>query len=149
MPLTGVKLNAKQQEELKEAFIIYDSDGDGKVNRDQAACVLRSIALSPTNEELTNMLGDRERLFSLNDLQTIIATKAPPFESEEDLKEAFRIFDKDGAGYIDVKELRHVLVHLGEKLSDDEVDELLREVELTGDNQINNDEVVRVIQSLY
>jgi Ca2+-binding EF-hand superfamily protein len=46
--------------ELKEAFIIYDSDGDGKVNRDQAAQVLRSIALSPTNEELNSILGDSQ-----------------------------------------------------------------------------------------
>jgi calmodulin len=76
-------------------------------------------------------------LFSLNELQTIIASKAPPFESEDELKDAFRIFDKDGAGFIDVKELRHVLVHLGEKLKDDEVDEMLREVEISGDNQIN------------
>ncbi|XP_060592821.1 calmodulin-A-like [Ruditapes philippinarum] len=149
MPLTGVKLNAKQQEELKEAFIIYDSDGDGKVTREQATCVIRSIALSPTNEELNSMLGDRERLFSLNEIQTIIATKAPPFETEENLKEAFSIFDKDGNGYVDVKEIRHVLVHLGEKLKDDQVDEMLRDVEISGDNQFNFEEMVRTIQCLY
>jgi len=149
MPLTGVKLNQKQQDELKEAFIIYDSDNDGKCNREQAMKVMRSIALSPTNEELNSILGDRERNFSLNELQQIIATKAPPFESEENLKEAFRIFDKDGAGYVDVKELRHVLVHLGEKLKDDEVDEMLREVDISGDNQINYEEMVRTIQCFY
>jgi Ca2+-binding EF-hand superfamily protein len=78
-----------------------------------------------------------ERLFSLNEIQTIIATKAPPFETEENLKEAFSIFDKDGNGYVDVKEIRHVLVHLGEKLKDDQVDEMLRDVEISGDNQFN------------
>ena len=58
-------------------------------------------------------------------------------ESRESLLDALRIFDKDGNGFIDAKELRHVLVHLGEKLKDDEVDELLREVEINGDNQIS------------
>lgn len=58
-------------------------------------------------------------------------------ESRESLLDAFRIFDKDGNGFIDAKELRHVLVHLGEKLKDDEVDELLREVDINGDNQIS------------
>jgi calmodulin len=53
------------------------------------------------------------------------------------LKEAFSIFDKDGNGYVDVKEIRHVLVHLGEKLKDDQVDEMLRDVEISGDNQFN------------
>ncbi|XP_045186892.1 calmodulin-A-like [Mercenaria mercenaria] len=149
MPLTGVKLNAKQQEELKEAFIIYDSDGDGKCNREQAAMVLRSICLSPTNEELNNILGDRERLFSLNELQSIISTKAPQFETEDELKDAFRIFDKDGAGYLDAKELRHVLENLGERMRADEVDEMFREVEISGDNQINYEDMVRTIQCLY
>ena len=38
------------------------------------------------------------------------------------------MFDKDGSGYIGVGELRYVLTSLGEKLSDDEVDELLKGV---------------------
>ncbi|KAL4239137.1 translation elongation factor EF1B gamma [Mactra antiquata] len=149
MPLSGVKLNQKQQDELKEAFIIYDSDGDGKITREQCAQVMRSIALSPTNEELNVILGDRERLFSLSEVQQIIATKAPPFESEDELKDAFRIFDKDGAGFIDCKELRHVLVHLGEKLNDEEVDKMFREIDISGDNQINYEDMVRTIQCLY
>lgn len=83
-----------------------------------------------------------DRLFSLNELQQIIQTKAPPMESRDSLLDAFRIFDKDGNGFIDAKELRHVLVHLGEKLKDDEVDELLREVDINGDNQISYEGIV-------
>lgn len=40
----------------------------------------------------------------------------------------FQVFDKEGTGYIGVGELRYVLTSLGEKLSDDEVDELLKGV---------------------
>jgi len=85
------------------------------------------------------LISTGDRLFSLNELQQIIQAKAPPMESRESLLDALRIFDKDGNGFIDAKELRHVLVHLhlGEKLKDDEVDELLREVEINGDNQIS------------
>ena len=78
-----------------------------------------------------------DRLFTMEDLKRVIQSKAPPMESRDSLLDAFRIFDKDGNGYIDAKELRHVLVHLGEKLKDDEVDELLREVDINGDNQIS------------
>jgi len=42
----------------------------------------------------------------------------------------FQVFDKDGTGYIGVGELRYVLTSLGEKLSDDEVDELLKGVKV-------------------
>lgn len=40
----------------------------------------------------------------------------------------FQVFDKEGTGYIGVGELRYVLTSLGEKLSDEEVDELLKGV---------------------
>lgn len=42
----------------------------------------------------------------------------------------FQVFDKEGNGYIGAGELRYVLTSLGEKLSDDEVDELLKGVQV-------------------
>ena len=47
------------------------------------------------------------------------------------------MFDKDGNGYISAAELRHVMTNLGEKLTDEEVDEMIREADVDGDGQIN------------
>ena len=47
------------------------------------------------------------------------------------------VFDKDGNGYISAAELRHVMTNLGEKLTDEEVDEMIREADIDGDGQIN------------
>lgn len=58
-------------------------------------------------------------------------------ESEEELREAFRVFDKDGNGSISAAELRHVMTNLGEKLTDEEVDEMMREADTDGDGQVN------------
>ena len=58
-------------------------------------------------------------------------------DSEEEIREAFRVFDKDGNGFISAAELRHVMTNLGEKLTDEEVDEMIREADIDGDGQIN------------
>ncbi len=58
-------------------------------------------------------------------------------DGEEELREAFRVFDKDGNGFISAAELRHVMTNLGEKLTDDEVDEMIREADLDGDGMVN------------
>ena len=55
----------------------------------------------------------------------------------EEMDQAFRMFDKDGDGYIDARELRHLLTNLGEKLTDLEVDEMIREVDIDGDGKVN------------
>ena len=68
-------------------------------------------------------------------------------DSEEELKEAFKVFDKDGNGFISASELRHVMTNLGEKLTDEEVDEMIREADVDGDGQINYEEFVKMMMS--
>ena len=48
----------------------------------------------------------------------------------------FQVFDKDGNGFISAAELRHVMTNLGEKLTDEEVDEMIREADIDGDGQV-------------
>ena len=50
----------------------------------------------------------------------------PPVERPDDLREVFRLYDKEGRGFVSVAEMRHLLTSVGEKLTDDEADELLR-----------------------
>jgi len=47
-----------------------------------------------------------------------------------------QVFDKDGNGFISAAELRHVMTNLGEKLTDEEVDEMIREADIDGDGQV-------------
>ena len=59
----------------------------------------------------------------------------------------FSVFDKDGNGYISSAELRHVMTNLGEKLTDEEVDEMIREADIDGDGQVNYEEFVAMMTS--
>ena len=85
----------------------------------------------------------RKTLFSGNgtidfpEFLTMMARKMKDTDSEEEIREAFRVFDKDGNGFISAAELRHVMTNLGEKLTDEEVDEMIREADIDGDGQVN------------
>ncbi|KAF5833503.1 calmodulin [Dunaliella salina] len=56
--------------------------------------------------------------------------------AEQELIDAFRVFDTRGNGRLKASELRHILTNLGEKLSEEEVEELIREVDVDGDGEI-------------
>ena len=68
---------------------------------------------------------------------TMMQRKMGETDSEEEIREAFRVFDKNGDGVISAAELRHVMTNLGEKITDEEIDEMIREADVDGDGQVN------------
>ncbi len=60
-------------------------------------------------------------------------------DSDEELRETFRVFDRDRNGYISAAELRHVMIdHVsGERLTDEEVNEMINDADLDDDGMIN------------
>ena len=55
----------------------------------------------------------------------------------EMIREAFRVFDKDGNGVITAQEFRYFMVHMGMQFSEEEVDEMINEVDIDGDGEID------------
>ena len=59
------KTQLKQQEltqeqimEFKEAFCLFDKDGDGCITADELATVIRSLDQNPTEQELQDMINE-------------------------------------------------------------------------------------------
>ncbi|CAL1268506.1 unnamed protein product [Larinioides sclopetarius] len=67
----------------------------------------------------------------------MMSKKLQESDSETELHEAFRVFDKNGDGFISPGELRQVMTNLGEKLSDEEVEDMIKEADLDGDGLVN------------
>lgn len=80
---------------------------------------------------------------------TLTARKMKDTDSEEEILEAFKAFDKDSNGFISAAELRHVMTRIDKKLTDDEVDEMIRQANIDGDGQINYEEFVKMMMAQY
>lgn len=80
-----------------------------------------------------------------NEFKTVTVGKAKEHtvmvkDSElEEMREAFICFDKNGDGFISAAELRHVMLNLGEKLTDKDIDEMIRDADTDGDGQVSYD----------
>ncbi|XP_061352557.1 calmodulin-2/4 isoform X1 [Gastrolobium bilobum] len=160
------QLSDEQISEFKEAFSLFDKDGDGMhlclvfdnfyrifccITTKELGTVMRSLGQNPTEAELQDMINevdaDGNGTIDFPEFLNLMARKMKDTDSEEELKEAFRVFDKDQNGFISAAELRHVMTNLGEKLTDEEVDEMIREADVDGDGQINYDEFVKVMMA--
>ncbi|XP_003745544.1 myosin-2 essential light chain [Galendromus occidentalis] len=143
--------------DYQEAFNLFDSRGDGKINVSQLGDVLRALGQNPTEADVVKFTSqasggnskdkDNARI-SFDEFLPILAaiSKARPSDTPEDFIEGLRHFDKDGNGFISSAELRHLLTTLGEKLSDDEVEQLLNGQEDLHGN-VNYEDFVRMVMS--
>jgi len=145
------QLTDEQIAEFKEAFALFDKDGDGTITTKELGTVMRSLGQNPTEAELQDMINevdaDGNGTIDFPEFLSLMAKKMKDTDSEEELKEAFKVFDKDGNGYISAAELRHVMTNLGEKLTDEEVDEMIREADVDGDGQVNYEEFVKMMMA--
>ena len=120
---------------------VLPTDGDGTITTKELGTVMRSLGQNPTEAELQDMINevdaDGNGTIDFPEFLTMMARKMRDTESEEEIKEAFKVFDRDNNGYISAAELRHVMTNLGERLTETEVDEMIREADVDGDGQIN------------
>ncbi|KAF1987402.1 myosin regulatory light chain cdc4 [Aulographum hederae CBS 113979] len=130
----------------KEAFQLFDKRGNGRVVADQLGDLLRACGQNPTLAEIKDLTGPVGSDFDFETFSRILNRPGgfrDPGEPE-DYCRGFQVFDKDLTGFIGVGQLRYILTNLGEKMTDEEVDELLKGTDISS-GEINYVEFVRSI----
>jgi calmodulin len=134
-------LTDEQVAEFKEAFALFDKNNDGEITSKELGTVMRSLGQNPSESELQDMINevdtDNNGTIDFPEFLTMMARKMKETDSEEEIREAFKVFDRDNNGFISAAELRHVMTSIGENLTDDEVDEMIREADQDGDGRID------------
>ncbi|KAI4373924.1 hypothetical protein MLD38_011982 [Melastoma candidum] len=136
---------------FKDAFAVIDKDGKGFISPEDLAVLVRSFERRPSEEELQRMIDEidenRDGMIEFVEFFNKMASKMREADTEEELKEAFKVFDKDQNGFISPNELRQVMINLGEKLTDEEVEQMIKEADLDGDGLVNYEEFVQMMRT--
>ncbi|KAG5866331.1 hypothetical protein JTB14_029091 [Gonioctena quinquepunctata] len=151
-------VSKSQMKEFREAFRLFDKDGDGSITKEELGRVMRSLGQFARTEELQQMLqevdidGDGNVSFEeFVDIAWSAGAGSDPDhvqsseEEEKELRDAFRVFDKHNRGYITASDLRAVLQCLGEDLSEEEIEDMIKEVDVDGDGRIDFYEFVNAL----
>merc|ERR1712128_218771 len=143
--------NEDQIEDFKELFQLFDTKGDGCIQVSQVGEVLRALGQNPTEGEVRKLVqssktgGPDSRLTFetfVPLLQAVCGRKLT--DTADDFVEGLKHFDKEGNGRISAVELRHLLTGLGEKMNDEEVEQLIQGKE-DAQGLINYEEFVKMV----
>jgi hypothetical protein len=131
-----------QQKEIAEAAIVGLGTRLQLLSQYTSFVAVSSSAQMMGPSQVQCMSGNsQEAVFTVDsdasidfaEFLSLMARKMKDSDTEEELIEAFKVFDRDGNGFISAAELRHVMTNLGEKLSDEEIDEMIREADVCSD----------------
>ncbi|TDG38297.1 hypothetical protein AWZ03_015281 [Drosophila navojoa] len=122
-------LKSYEVEECRASFEVYDSTGEGKIDAFYLASLLRALDVCVTEDTAqkngaTKKLG--EKMLTFEDFLPIYSAvkKGKDVGLIEDLLEGLKVYDKNENGTMMGAELAHVLMSLGEKLDDPQIDEI-------------------------
>ncbi|XP_045187366.1 calmodulin-like [Mercenaria mercenaria] len=137
---------------MYEVFRQYDTNQIGQIQIKDLSHAMLSLGHNPTVAELEKLVNAIEReadrqYLDFPEFLTVLAFHLQETEPEEQLREAFKVFDKDGNGKLNAAELKHTMTNLGERLSKEDIDYMVKMADVTGDGQVNYEEFIRVMTS--
>ncbi|KAK4238776.1 hypothetical protein C8A03DRAFT_33172 [Achaetomium macrosporum] len=149
-PSSGSSSKADQIEQYKQVFEIFDKDGTGDITAAELGNVMKELGLNPSDEELQDLINEvdtnKDGVISFDEFLALMSQTVKEVDTEQELLNAFKVFDKDGSGTISSDELRHVLKKLGENLTDDEVEEMIKLADRNGDGHIDYHEFANIMK---
>ena len=144
-------LKNERENELKEYFDMFDRDKDGSINEKELGNILRSLGHDPTDQDLTEMLNEvdnnSDKKIEFDEFCKIMNNKLKQNDAEQELIEAFKIFDREGKGLISENEFKHIMLSLGEKISEEELEEMMKKADPEKKGYVNYKQFVKVILS--
>ncbi|XVF34606.1 hypothetical protein REPUB_Repub18cG0073400 [Reevesia pubescens] len=154
--------------ELRRVFATFDKNGDGFITKQELRESLKNIGLFMTENEVEEMVvkvdANGDGLIDFDEFCILcqamdgqggrrgedgINGVVEEGDGEEELKDAFDVFDKDKDGLISVEELGSVLCSLGLKEGNKTEDckAMIRKVDMDGDGMVDFDEFKRMMKS--
>lgn len=141
-------LSDAEKDQLIAAFEMIDKNKDNVISADELKQLMQSYGETAPISQVQDMINEvKVGGIDINAFVRVMQKTMENTETVENLREAFKVFDKDANGFISVTELRDAMINYGEKLSQEEVEEMVTEADIHKDGHINIEEFIMMMIS--
>ncbi|KAK8728577.1 hypothetical protein OTU49_009023 [Cherax quadricarinatus] len=145
-------LDEEQIGALQKAFDSFDTDNKGYITPETVGVILRMMGVKISEKNLQEVIAETDEDGSGELEFEEFVELAAKFLIEEDeealkaeLKEAFRVYDREGNGYITTEVLREILRELDNRLTEEDLDNIIEEVDEDGSGTLDFDVRLRAL----
>ena len=144
-------LTTEHIEELKELFITFDKNGDQSISRDELKEAFRLFGQNMTDKQILDLINsvdkDGNGSIEFPEFIVLMGKYVTKVDTEAELKAAFNFFDLNGDGYISASDLSQIMKRVGEKMTDNEICDIIIEGDKDGDNQLSYSDFLGIMKS--
>ncbi|XP_057325754.1 troponin C-like isoform X2 [Microplitis mediator] len=137
---------------MRRIFSMFDTTKSGKIDKEKVRSILITVGQTFDDQELEIRLKkedvDGSGVLSFDSFYRL----AIYFQDDDDdealqkeLKEAFRLYDKEGNGYIPTSSLREILAALDDQITPDQMDGMISEIDTDGSGTVDFDEFMEMM----
>merc|ERR1711971_854427 len=127
----------------QDAFL-REARGDGSVDSSQVSSIMKAIGQNPSEAEIQDMVNQVDKdgtgMIDFPEFLSMMSLKQESENAEDEIREAFQVFDGDGNGFINRQELACVMGNLGETLTQEEIQGMIDQADIDEDGCINYEE---------
>lgn len=143
-------LSLEEVEIIKDMFTLMDTDKDGRITYEELKAGLRKVGSQLAEPEIKLLMDvadvDGNGVLDYGEF-VAVTIHLQRMENDEHFRKAFKFFDKDESGYIELSELEAALVDdLGET-DTNVLNEIMREVDTDKDGRISYEEFVAMMKT--
>lgn len=136
-----------QIQEFKEAFTMIDQNRDGFVDIEDLHDMLASLGKDPSQDYLERMVSEAPGPINFTMFLTMFGEKLNGTDPEDVIRNAFACFDDNNSGKLNEEYLRELLMTTGDRYTEDQVDELLREAPIDNNGDFDYIEFVKILKN--
>ncbi|KAK6169421.1 hypothetical protein SNE40_020481 [Patella caerulea] len=151
MEETEFKVTEKQIQDAETMFHHFNYKESDTVLTKHLGQVFKSLGLQVTDEKLKEWSDEADEeaagCITFQQFLPLFEMKLKEDEDERELREAFRVLDKNKTGVIDVADLRWILRSLGDDLTDEEIEAMIVETDTDGSGTVDYEEFKNLMTS--
>jgi len=140
----------QEHQELKETFKMFDLNNDGIITKEELGIVMKRLGRETNDRDLETMIRDVDTngngVVELDEFINMMKAQTRTMTSDEAVRQAFQVFDKNGDNFINKDEIRMAMNNLGENVTEAELNEMLQCMDLNKDGRVSFEEFKKMFE---
>ena len=140
------ELTEEQKREIREAFSTFEDSG---IEPDELKSAMQALGFDAKNPDVLKILDKLDRYkkpLSYEEYMDVMIDKDENKDPEVEMRKAFKVLCEEGTDKITLKSLSKICADLGEKISDEELQEMINEANKEQEDEVSEEDFIKIMQ---